>query len=76
MFQNVYPVSSRVRGHAVIINFRKHRKGSEVDEEMLKRVFRQLGFTITVKEDVGGRVVSIATGKLQSLLNYIGGASY
>ncbi|XP_071482106.1 caspase-3-like [Diadema antillarum] len=60
--EKVYRMSAQPRGHAVIINnknfrTRKTRKGTDIDRNNLKNVFRQLYFNVTVYEDLTSRAI-------------------
>ncbi|XP_071502752.1 caspase-3-like [Diadema antillarum] len=57
---NVYKMSSRPRGIAIIINNKKFktmktRQGTDVDGRNLENVFKQLGFNTVVHRDLKGR---------------------
>ena len=52
-------MSAKPRGHCIIVNIINYRKmsakkrhGAEYDAEKLKKLFKQLGFEVDVREDV------------------------
>ncbi|XP_022177870.1 caspase-3-like [Myzus persicae] len=59
-FSGAYPMESNPKGHALIINinnikYRDERKGSNVDMENLKKLFKGLGYIVHPKVDLTER---------------------
>jgi len=61
IFLQAYTMGSNPKGHALILNInnikdRDERKGSKVDMENLKKLFKGLGYIVHPKEDLSEKV--------------------
>ena len=72
--QRAYRMSSRPRGHCIILNIMNYndqpdvqREGSEVDVERLQRLFEQLGYQLEVWEDLTKPVSDFCMNPLWSI---------
>jgi len=74
MFQNVYPLTKKIRGQCLIIDNEKFvndvlpfREGSKIDSNNLDMLFEQLNFKVTVRRNLSYSEMMSTIGKFADL---------